>query len=106
MERDRILTPQEALNLHHANNPEVGDYWHEMYAPMFIVLAVDNTSIICGASTIPSGPDCWTWDVAKTQRMSRSVFRSRLEYQTIQDRFWCSVIPRGHADYVSFFKIS
>lgn len=82
---------QMLLNRRHALNPEVGDYWHEMFMPVVFVVMVDAERVCIqrdfkGQSFTP-GVD------PKPHVMTRRAFRKWLHYDSIPDKTWCSVVP-------------
>jgi len=59
--------------------PKPGDYWHEMFTPYFVVLAV-KPLIVCD-KTMERG-DGWYWDLSKAKEVSREWFEKRLTYSS------------------------
>jgi hypothetical protein len=82
------------LNLNHANDPQVGDYWHEMFCPCFLVLDRSRFSVSFLYKTIKDN-DGWTWDVSNVQTMTIKEFSKRVRYtsESLKDKTWCDVIP-------------
>ena len=97
---------QYADNLRHATHPEPGDYWHEMFCPVLVVLKVTNESVTYCEKRKSARPDHWTWDLSETKRVWREDFRKRLEYQSAQmkDKFWAWVAPRCHIEFADHWR--
>jgi hypothetical protein len=76
------ITRQEK-NLEHLAEPVPGDYWHEMYNPILLVLArLDQSSVvICEPKDVSESE--WTWDIDSPQRLTLNEFGDRLLYKTI-----------------------
>jgi hypothetical protein len=81
----------------HRENPEPGDYWHEVYCPYFVVLAVSPTDVLVCQKKIDVDPNHWTFDIRYTTTMSMSRFRRKLSYSTpsLVDSSPADVLP-GH----------
>lgn len=118
---------EDDLDEQHFVSPEPGDFWHEMYAPFFIVLAVDDGSVtICEKTKAvyeepdqamvlrsydnPDDPEVkeyfsrprkdigYTFDVSETRTVSRQEFEKMLKcYSFMPDKLTYKCIP-GRAD--------
>lgn len=79
-------------NRSHYNLPAVGDYWHEMFCPYFIVLEVLSGTgyyVICeDRKTVDS--DHWTFDLSKAKWVDKSYF-NMVKYTTM-DGFCADVV--------------
>ena len=78
------MNRDDEKNLQHYNSPEVGDYWHEMFCPYFIVLAVDDNGyyVVC-EDRKDVGPDHWTFDLTKAKWVDKSYF-DMVKYSTMK----------------------
>lgn len=97
----------EAANIQHARNPEVGDYWHEMFCPVMVVLDVTSLHVIICKKKKDVDRDHWTWDVSETKHLTREQFALEPHYSTAKmaHKFHCDVIPRGHADVAAAYAV-
>lgn len=84
----------EDRNLRHADSPQPGDYWHEMFSPTCLVIAVSNFSVSLLKSVVEVDKDHWTFDVSKVTTMGRREFRKWLCYETIPNKTVGDVIPK------------
>lgn len=85
---------QQVLNLKHIENPQPGDYWHEMFCPYHVVLAVaDNHVIICEKNI--DMKDGWTFDLSETRTLSHLEHRNLVTYSTLRDKFVADVVPNS-----------
>lgn len=91
---------QKELNERHAVKPKPGDYWHEMFCPICVVLEIDDDCIIYCDKTKPTDEQHWTWDLEKTDIKTVDEFKEWLSYGTIPG-FWCDVLPEQHLWAVS-----
>lgn len=82
---------QDALNRKHAEHPEPGDFWDEMFVPIARVLMVSD-SLVCFQRL--NGCREMTETSPKPHVMSRRAFNKWLRYDTIRDKTWADVSPR------------
>ena len=85
------LENQESLN-----NPRIGDYWHEMFCPYFLVVDVkgdDITVLSClgGIYTRKhelnakiDTKDGWTFDLSKSMVVNREWMTKAVKYESIE----------------------
>jgi len=98
---------QKELNEKHANKPEIGDYWNEMFCGICVVLKIIENNILICKSKKYAGQDRWTWDLDKTELMGKDDFKKWISYSHI-DGYWCDVLPSHMmwaANHVTFNKI-
>lgn len=83
-------------NARHRLEPKVGDFWHEMFVPIMVVLGVSDDAVtIC--DKVDRGRETWTWDFSGTRKMTRSEFAARPLYGGhMGDKCWCDVVPEAH----------
>jgi len=108
-----------ARNLEHAQNPIEGDYWHEMYSPQCVVVAVTDTSVTVLDKTIRLADGCYTFDLEHTTTYSREVFKYRYTYgytnnkefrglagdpDHTQNKYWADVIPKKRTCVVDAYQ--
>jgi len=94
-----IFAPDERdrLNQKHAAKPEPGDYWHEMFCPLLVVIAVSHGLVIYHRAQKDVENNKWTWDLSKPHESKRlDEFYKWLEYDTIPGRFWVRCEPGAH----------
>lgn len=86
---------QAALNKAHSDNPKVGDYWDEMFAPIARVLMVSD-ELVCIQKL--SGCTEMTTTEPKPHVMSRRAFKKWLRYDSasMADKTWADVSPERY----------
>lgn len=94
-----MSTDQKELNDQHATNPQVSDYWEEMFSPVAVVLAVNGTAITICRKTVPEGTDMWMWDLDKAETIDVSALKSWLGYKS-GFGYWAYVHPGAMAEVV------
>lgn len=130
-ERQRL---EESLDEEHFETPVPGDFWHEMYTPFFIVLAVDDEFVTICEKTKPvyeepdqamvlrsyEKPDDpevkeyfskprqeigYTFDINEARSVSRSEFNKMLKcYSFMPDKLTYKCIPGKAAKFVEIWK--
>lgn len=106
---EKKIKENHELNLKHALDPEVGDYWQEMFMPICVVVDATQFSVTVCDKTKSVGENRWTWDISKLEVYSREDFGNRYRYgncsaeafkatdtDDIKNRFWCNVAPGAH----------
>lgn len=86
---------QERKNQWHLENPQVGDYWHEMCCPICEVVAVQDGKVAIWDWTRGrevKGEDGWYKEVDKPHVMSLASFQKSLRYST-NSKTYGDVIP-------------
>lgn len=84
------------------NNPKPGDYWHEMFSPVMVVLSA-KPFIICDAKKDVG--DGWYWDLTKAYEVNEAKCMNRLLYQTnAVSGTWARCSRRGHKKVVNDWK--
>ncbi len=87
---------EQALNAQHLECPRPGDYWHEMFMPICVVLsASDDCICLCSKTTSVEG-NRWTWDLTETRTLSKKEFSKWLSYTAIPGT-WARVMPEAHS---------
>jgi hypothetical protein len=96
---------QDDLNTKHAAEPHPGDYWHEMFCPIRVVLAVTSETVVICEDRKDSGKNHWTWDLTKAKKILRENFGSRLHYESnaMKHKFWCDVEPECHKSFATIW---
>lgn len=67
--------------------PRPGDYWHEMFCPYFVVVAVDGDDIVICDKTLDVDDSHWTWDLHRCRYATKAELRRRVTYETMPDKF-------------------
>jgi hypothetical protein len=95
----------QARSLEHRSNPQPGDYWHEMFSPYFIVLAVDSKYVLVCRKRVPVDKDHWVFDVQHTVTMTRERFEKILSYNApgMEDKVPADVVF-GHMSTVEEWR--
>jgi hypothetical protein len=77
-----------------AKNPQAGDFWHEMFTPIVVVVARpnDETVLICRKTTLV-GVNHWEWDLTKCECLRVDEFKNYLSYESTPG-YWANVVPK------------
>lgn len=86
---------RQERNQKHVDQPMVGDYWHEMFSPYHIVLAVTDTHVIICEKTKPTDANHYTFDLTETRTITHLEHRDIVTYSTMRDRFVADVVPNS-----------
>ena len=86
---------QQEKNKRHADKPQVGDFWHEMFAPYHIVLAVTDTHVIICNKTKSVDADHYTFDLSETKTVTLEEHKNIVTYSTMRDKFVADVTPKS-----------
>ncbi len=89
---------QDRLNREHMANPQVGDYWHEAFTPICVVLGRDGDEAILCKRTKEASPNHWTWDLRQVERITLKAFAEWLSYksESVKNKTWAWVEPGAH----------
>ena len=87
---------QERLNREHVADPQLGDYWHEMFVPYLVVLGKVGKQFLVCQKTKDVDRDHWTWDLDQLDLMTLKQIRERVTYTHKAEAFVADVIPRSH----------
>lgn len=90
-------------NTKHVADPQPGDYWHEMFVPYVVVLAVDGDNLTVCRKRKDVDKDHWTWDLTQTSSMTKQELRELVTYGTIPG-FVADVVPQSHMWAVEAFR--
>lgn len=82
------------LNVLHRDHPEEGDYWNEMFMPVCTILKVMEDGVLLCRKTKTLDKKYRTWDLEKSEYMSKAAFAKWVTYQTIPNKTWCDVTPK------------
>ena len=94
---------QRALAEQHARQPIVGDYWHEMFIPVCVVIEVVAGFVLICKDIIECDDGKWTWDLNVLTFMHGEDFYAWLHYGRI-DGCWADVEPKGHPWVCNYVK--
>ena len=86
----------------HAENPEPGDYWHEMFNPVAVVLEVKGDELTICKTTRRHG-EGWTWDLEFCYTTTKQKFKDWISYDNIEG-YWCDVSDHKHAFAVELYN--
>lgn len=81
----------KALNIKHAANPQVGDFWQEFFHPCFLVLAATPFAVTFLSKTKRVDGDL-EWDASHIESCTPKQFERRVSYGSIPGT-WCDVTP-------------
>lgn len=103
------MKPLYDKNLQSATHPKIGDYWHDMYCPVTVVVSVTEEHVFICEKTKDVDDQHWTWDLDKITSYTRADFLQRHRYgrignpefiatdsADIKNEFWADVIPEAH----------
>lgn len=99
-----------AENLRQVENPTVGDFWHEMFSPVAVVVGVSDTAVVLCEKMKPTGEGRWTWDIYDLHAYTRKQYANRFRYGRVgnedfeatddmsetSNKFWCDVVTGAH----------
>ncbi len=98
---------QLALNKEHRIRPQPGDYWHDMYSPILLVVWQDGEHVEYLENIVHyvNVYDGWKWNVdLPPTRSTYEDFAKRILYsiqsEALKDLTWCDVIPDRMREYV------
>jgi len=83
----------------HATHPEPGDYWHEMFYPIYLVVAADAFHVWYLHKQKSVDKDHWTWDLDQIEVKPIAEFKRSLEYGSIPG-YSANVYPRSMKELV------
>lgn len=92
---DKCLTRNER-NAARIANPQPGDYWHEMFCPYFVVVAVDGDCILICDKKVDVDAEHWTFDLTACRYATLAELRRRVTYETMPDSFVADCAPKRH----------
>lgn len=84
---------QQKKNQLHVDQPQVGDFWHEMFSPYHIVLAVTDSHVIICDKTKPTDNSHYTFDLMETRTITHLEHRDLVTYSTMRNKFVADVVP-------------
>lgn len=90
-------------NEKHSKDPQPGDYWHEMFSPMAVVLDVQGDTVVFCRHTVDLGK-CWRWNHKLSERLPKSEFANLFRYKTMPHKFHADVVPRSHMPDVAAYR--
>lgn len=86
---------RDARNTEACDDPKVGDYWSEMFAPIVLVVDVRGGEIIYAEPTIhPTDRDAQCWNYAQLKVQDKEAFGEWLHYSSgssVSHKTWCDV---------------
>jgi len=102
---------QRELNKQHSFDPQPGDFWQEMFAPVAVVIAVSDISVTTLERIKNVDRGRWTWDLeARPEFYTRTEFAYRWTCgphrqplyrgeatNSMSREHWCDVMPKHHA---------
>jgi hypothetical protein len=91
---------QDKLDQEHLNRPQVGDYWHEMCAPICVVVSTfPDKVLICETTKIVDQAGRWTWNLEKLNKLTLEEFKRKLCYKSegMKHQPMSMVVPRSHS---------
>lgn len=72
-ERDAVLSP-------FVDNASPGDYWHECFAPICVVISCTNTHIVFCDNVVQVNEDRWTWGLEELKTLPKELFFQKVKY--------------------------
>ena len=89
----KLYEEAQIKNKKHVDQPQVGDFWHEMFSPYHIVLAVTDTHVIICEKTKPTDNYHYTFDLSETKTVTLEEHKNIVTYTTMRDKFVADVVP-------------
>lgn len=86
---------QIELNDKHLDDPQPGDYWHEMFCGICVILKRIRNQVVLCRTKKSIDKDHWTWDLDRLEIMTLDDFKAWLSYNSIPG-CWCDVCPKYH----------
>ena len=88
---------RNAQNISHAQSPQVGDYWEEMFSGCYLIVAVTPSLVAVCEDKKEVDPNHWCWDTSKCTVYTREQFNTKVRYNTasMNHKTWCDVRPRA-----------
>ena len=75
---------EAALQLFCLENPRIGDFWHEMYSPVLVVVDVhENQDLTICEETKNVDDKSYEFDLLKSIRISKEEFFKKLKTETL-----------------------
>ena len=98
-----IELKRDELALAHIDSPEEGDYWHEMFSPVLVVLKIEKEVVTYCDVIKDKGDSGWTWNLDYISKTPLILFKKRLCYDVGAfaekldcRKTWCDVLPHNH----------
>jgi hypothetical protein len=84
-------------NKEHTDKPQVGDFWHEMFAPYHVVLAVTDTHVIICEKTKETDSNHYTFDLSETKTVTLQEHKDLVTYksESMKHKFVADVVPES-----------
>lgn len=91
-----LRRPSYETNVKHSADPQPGDYWHEMFCPIAVVVArIGKLNVLVCKKTKAADHNSWTWDLDSLDVMKIQDFETWLRYSN-HDGFWADCAPESH----------
>jgi hypothetical protein len=92
---------QKALNEEHAEHPQAGDYWSEMFMPCYMIIKADDHFVTFCDEMKKVDENHWTWDFQRgIKETTIEAFSKKVHYNSIPG-CWCWVTPGGMQRYLA-----
>lgn len=102
----------DLANQNAVDNPEPGDYWHEMFCPYFMVVKVDGDDITILSCMDRNDPlhyakvdnkdGTWSFDYAKHMVVDKDWIQDKVTYKSIPG--FVATVSKGHDKLVDEWK--
>lgn len=93
---DNRYRKQQELNEEHVKNPQIGDFWHEMFIPYFLVVEIVTSGVIVLDETISISESHYKFDETKPKFISLESLKERVTYPTMRDKFVANVMVKKY----------
>lgn len=87
---------QQELNEEHVKNPQIGDFWHEMFGPYFLVVGIVTSGVIVLDEIIFISKNHYKFDETKPKFISLESLKERVTYPTMRDKFVANVMVKKY----------
>lgn len=80
------------LDQQHLHNPQAGDYWHDRFCPVALVIDSGQFFVAFLHKKKDVGKSHWTWDTSDVATLSKQDFVKKMSYSSM-DKPWANVVP-------------
>lgn len=98
---------QVTLNQEALADPQPGDYWHEMFDMVLLVVKITGSIVWYVDEDMSTEEGRWTFNPTQKPKMvHKDVLSKRLRYdsETMGDKTWADVQRNVCAEHVKFFE--
>jgi hypothetical protein len=96
----------ERRSIKHADKPRRGDYWHECFCPILIVIESTKHSVTYVDETKAVDKDHFTFDPQGVKTITRKEFAKKMRYssENLNHKCWGMVEPKRGKKWVDAYE--